>query len=92
MNFYTNTNLCNSELCSVAGYDNTCQSGCCAGAYCQPKSACTKQVLFPLMIGLLLTGWVAIMIVSAYKKGALKRDKLLKLKEGNSEELEFEQE
>jgi hypothetical protein len=72
-NFYTNTDLCDAELCSVNGYSNTCASGCCTGSYCQATSACAASVWIPTTIAFILVAWAAFVIVVAYRNAERKR-------------------
>ena len=77
-----NTNLCLNEFCSVFGYTNSCQSGCCTGAYCRETSACSAATWMPITISVLLIGWLIFVMVIAYKTAEAKRERLLALKDG----------
>ena len=79
-NLLTNTNLCNNELCSVMGSTNTCQSGCCTGAYCRDSGSCATATWLPITFAVLLLAWLIFTVVVAYRAAAAKREQLLGLK------------
>ena len=81
-NYYTNTNLCLGELCSVNGYANSCASGCCTGSYCKNQSACSVAIWIPVVMSLAVLSWVAFIIFVAYKRAEIKRALLLGNKRG----------
>ena len=72
-NFASNTDLCTGQVCSVDGYTNSCQSGCCVGGYCRNTSNCKAAVAVPVIIAVLVLAYGIFVVVIAYRRAEFKR-------------------
>ena len=72
-----NSDLCTGQPCSFNGYSNSCESGCCVGAYCQAESSCRTAVALPSVFAVILVGWCMFVTITAYKNAEARKARLI---------------